>query len=81
MQLMTNVRICESTAIECLKKFVTNVILIFENEYLQKSNSNDVQRLLKMGEDHRFPGMLGSIDCMHWQWNKMSYSMEKNVHD
>ncbi|XP_074358043.1 uncharacterized protein LOC141697528 [Apium graveolens] len=55
----------ESTAIECLKRFVTNVILIFESEYLRNPNSNDVQRLLKMGEDRGFPGMMGSIDCMH----------------
>ena len=62
------VRIGESTAIECLKKFVTGVIFIFESEYLRKPNSNDVQRLLKMGEDRGFDGMMGSIDCMHWQW-------------
>ncbi|XP_074376738.1 uncharacterized protein LOC141718253 [Apium graveolens] len=55
----------KSTAIECLKKFVTDIILIFENEYLRKPNSNDVQRLLKMGEARDFPGMMGSIDCMH----------------
>lgn len=42
------VRISESFAIECLKIFVTNVILIFESEYLRNPNSNDVQRLLKM---------------------------------
>ncbi|XP_063939717.1 uncharacterized protein LOC135148430 [Daucus carota subsp. sativus] len=62
------VRIGESTAIECLKKLVTDVILVFENEYLRKPNSNDVRRLLEMGEARGFPGMMGSIDCMHWQW-------------
>ncbi|CAM8996354.1 unnamed protein product [Rhodiola kirilowii] len=62
------VRIGESTAIECLKKSVTDVIVIFEGEYLRKPNSNDVQRLLEMGEARGFPGMMGSIDCMHWQW-------------
>ncbi|XP_017250657.1 uncharacterized protein LOC108221279 [Daucus carota subsp. sativus] len=62
------VRIGESTAIECLKKFVTDVILVFEEEYLRKPNSNDVWRLLEMGEARGFPGMMGSIDCMHWQW-------------
>ena len=59
------VRIGTSTTIECLKKFVTNVILIFESEYLRKPNSNDV-RLLKIGEVRVFPGMMDSIDCMHW---------------
>ena len=42
------VRIGESTAIECLKKFVTDVILVFENEYLRKPNSIDIRRLLEM---------------------------------
>ena len=62
------VRIGEITAIEFLKKFVSGVIMIFEGEYLQTPNSNDVQRLLQMGEARGFPGMMGSIDCMHCQW-------------
>ncbi|XP_062162007.1 uncharacterized protein LOC133869045 [Alnus glutinosa] len=38
-------------------------------ESLQRSpNSNDVARLLEVGETRGFPGMLGSIDCMHWTW-------------
>ncbi|XP_074326893.1 uncharacterized protein LOC141664837 [Apium graveolens] len=59
------VRIGESIAVEGLKKFVSNVITIFEGEYLRKPNSNDMQRLLQMGEARGFPGMMGSIDCMH----------------
>ncbi|QHO02203.1 Putative nuclease [Arachis hypogaea] len=62
------VRIGESTTIECLEKFVEGVISVFEDEYLRKPNPNDVQRLLQMAEGRGFPGMLGSIDCMHWQW-------------
>ncbi|XP_072087125.1 uncharacterized protein [Arachis hypogaea] len=44
------------------------VISVFEDEYLQKLNPNDVRRLLQMAEGRGFPSMLGSIDCMHWQW-------------
>ncbi|XP_074374120.1 uncharacterized protein LOC141714502 [Apium graveolens] len=58
----------ESTPVECLKFFVFNVITIFEGEYLRKPNSNNVQRLLQMGEARGFPVMMGSINCMHWQW-------------
>ncbi|XP_057744708.1 uncharacterized protein LOC130962519 [Arachis stenosperma] len=56
------------STIECLKKFVEGVISVFEDEYLRKPKPNDVQRLLQMAEGRGFPGMLGSIDCMHWQW-------------
>ncbi|XP_072087227.1 uncharacterized protein [Arachis hypogaea] len=61
------VHIDESTIIECLKKFVGGVILVFEDEYLRKPNSNDVRHLQQMAEGRGFPGMLGSIDCIHWQ--------------
>ncbi|XP_052114186.1 uncharacterized protein LOC107478467 [Arachis duranensis] len=61
------VRIGESTTIECLEKFVEGVISVFEDEYLRKPKLNDVQYLLQMAEGCGFPGMLGSIDCMHWQ--------------
>ncbi|XP_057760907.1 uncharacterized protein LOC130981326 [Arachis stenosperma] len=62
------VRIGESTTIECLEKFVKGVILVFEDEYLRKPNPNKVRRLLQIAEGRGFPGMLGSIDCIHWQW-------------
>ena len=60
------VRIGESTLVNCLKKFVYNVIMIFESEYLRKLNANDREHLLQMGEARDFPSMMGSIVCMHW---------------
>ncbi|XP_057445383.1 uncharacterized protein LOC130737585 isoform X1 [Lotus japonicus] len=62
------VRIGESTAIECLERFVTGVNEIFGAQYLRRPNKEDTTRLLQMGESRGFPGMLGSIDCMHWEW-------------
>ncbi len=62
------VRIGESTAIESFKKFVKAVISIFSDEYLRSPNSNDIAKLLTIGQNRRFPRMLGSIDCMHWKW-------------
>uniref|UniRef100_A0A2N9IY19 Uncharacterized protein n=1 Tax=Fagus sylvatica TaxID=28930 RepID=A0A2N9IY19_FAGSY len=55
------VRIGESTAIESLKKFVEALISIFSDEYLRSLNSNDIARLLTIGQNRGFPGMLGSI--------------------
>ena len=66
------VRIGETTALESLKKFVTAVIDVFSEEYLRKPNNEDIARLLAHGERRGFPGMLGSIDCMHWKWKNCS---------
>ena len=62
------VRIGETTTLESLKKFITAVIDVFSEEYLRKLNNEDIARLLAHGERRDFPGMLGSIDCMHWKW-------------
>ena len=61
-------RIGETTAIESLKRFVKVVIEVFGDEYLRSPNTNDLARLLAKGKERGFPGMLGSIDCMHWKW-------------
>ncbi|XP_066308259.1 protein ALP1-like [Miscanthus floridulus] len=60
------VRIGESTALESLRRFVAAVVEIFGDEYLRYPNEADTARLLALGEQQGFPGMLGSIDCMHW---------------
>lgn len=60
----------ESTVIESLRNFVKAVLIeIFENEYLRSPNQNDICRLLEMGEERGFSGMLGSIDCMRGNAN------------
>ncbi|CAL8169259.1 unnamed protein product [Prunus armeniaca] len=62
------VRIGETTSIESMKRFVQAVIDIFGENYLRRPNNADISRLLTEGESRGFPGMLGSIDCMHWKW-------------
>ncbi|XP_021317703.1 uncharacterized protein LOC110435921 [Sorghum bicolor] len=62
------IRIGESTALESLHKFVTAVVQIFEAEYLRYPSEADIARLLAVNEKSGFPDMLGSIDCMHWEW-------------
>ena len=60
------VRIGESTALESLRRFVITVVQVFGPEYMRLPNEHDTARLLTIGESRGFPGMLGSIDCMHW---------------
>ncbi|KAL5184753.1 hypothetical protein HKD37_17G048410 [Glycine soja] len=62
------VRIGECTATQCLPKFVRGVNEIFGQKYLRRLNNNDINRLLHIEDARGFPDMLGSIDCMHWEW-------------
>ncbi|XP_028112219.1 uncharacterized protein LOC114310447 [Camellia sinensis] len=58
-------RIEESTAMNSLFYFVKAVVEIYSDQYLRLPNNNDIARLLAVGKSRGFPGMLGSIDCMH----------------
>lgn len=58
----------ESTILSSLRRFVRAIVEIFGDEYLRSPNQDDTNRLLAIGEQKGFPGMLGNIDCMHWKW-------------
>jgi hypothetical protein len=58
----------ESTALECVKEFAHTIIDVYEVEYLRTPNQSEVHQILQEIEARGFPGMLGSIDCMHWEW-------------
>ena len=61
-------RLGDSTARLCLANFTDAIILLFGDEYLRSPTDEDLQRLLDVGEVRWFPGIIGSIDCMHWEW-------------
>ncbi|XP_024008018.1 uncharacterized protein LOC112084005 [Eutrema salsugineum] len=61
-------RLGASTALLCLENFTEGIINLFGDEYLRRPTPQDLQQLLDIGESHGFPGMIGSIDCMHWEW-------------
>ncbi|XP_020267155.1 uncharacterized protein LOC109842705 [Asparagus officinalis] len=75
------VKIGESTAIECTRKFCEGVIALFQDEYLRRPNVEDLQRLLQVGQERGFPGMIGSIDCMHWQWKICPKAWQGRLND
>ncbi|CAH9105097.1 unnamed protein product [Cuscuta epithymum] len=62
------VKIGESTTIESMKRFCQSIVQIYGGQYLRRPNDNDIARLLDIGKQRGFPGMLGSLDCMHWKW-------------
>ena len=61
-------RIDDSTDIESLRRLVRAIIEVFVDEYLRSPNEQGTARLLASAEHRGFPGMLGSLDCMHWVW-------------
>jgi transposon-encoded protein len=58
----------ETTAKDILKHFVEAIVNVYQEQYLRKPNPQDIARLKHAGAERGFPGMLGSVDCMHWQW-------------
>ncbi|CAL2231697.1 unnamed protein product [Prunus armeniaca] len=62
------VRMGKSTTLEALVRFCDAVETLYTRDYLRRPTPRDLQRLLQKAEAQGFPGMIGSIDCMHWQW-------------
>ena len=62
------IRSAEATNLDSCKKFVIVVCEVLGEQYLRSPNKEDTARLLAIGEERGFPGMLGSIDCMHQGW-------------
>ncbi|XP_071688070.1 uncharacterized protein [Rutidosis leptorrhynchoides] len=59
----------EQTSILCLDYFCMCIITLYKKEYMRSPNAHDVARLHSAHEErHGFRGMLGIIDCMHWEW-------------
>jgi len=58
----------ESTVLECVREFATTIIQLYESEYLRAPTQSELSRILAGNEARGFPGMIGSIDCMHWEW-------------
>ncbi|XP_024200177.1 uncharacterized protein LOC112203442 [Rosa chinensis] len=61
-------RMPESTAIENLSRFCGTIVTIYQERYLRAPTTEDLDMLLQRAERRGFPGMIGSLDCMHWQW-------------
>ncbi|XP_052619660.1 uncharacterized protein LOC111898554 [Lactuca sativa] len=59
----------ERTSREALENFCYGIVQMYKAEYLRRPTSTDIQKLYEAHEArHGFPGMLGSIDCTHWNW-------------
>jgi hypothetical protein len=64
------IRMGKSTILEIVNQFTRTIIAIYGATYLRQPNSEDIFSLLHVPEHRGFPGMLGSLDCMHWEWER-----------
>jgi hypothetical protein len=46
---------------------------MFGEEYLRQPTAEDMAHLLSINASGRFSGMLGSIDCMHYEWKNFPF--------
>ncbi|XP_041995938.1 uncharacterized protein LOC121746081 [Salvia splendens] len=61
-------RMSSTATRDSLMHFVDGVISCFGATYLRRPTEQDMAKLLYVADQRGFPGMIGSIDCMHWQW-------------
>ena len=66
----------ESTAIDCLYRFCRPIVAVFGAKHLRSPNAEDTAQILENNEARGFPGMLGSIDCMHWSWKNCPFAWQ-----
>ncbi|XP_058772329.1 uncharacterized protein LOC131646246 [Vicia villosa] len=75
------IKIGGTTAFECLRRFCKGIIRLYEQVYLRAPTQDDLQRILHVSEMRGFPGMIGSIDCMHWEWKNCPKAWEGMLND
>jgi hypothetical protein len=69
-------RMSKSTCHKAMYRICEAVIMVFGEYYLREPNTDDTVRLLSINKSRGFPGMLGSIDCLHWQWKNCHFGWQ-----
>ncbi|GJZ19129.1 ALP1-like protein isoform X1 [Tanacetum coccineum] len=69
-------QIAERTSRECLDNFTKCIHVLYNHKFLRRPSATDIEKTYKLHEEkHGLPGMLGSIDCMHWDWKNCPKSL------
>ncbi|KAI5317994.1 hypothetical protein L3X38_037702 [Prunus dulcis] len=74
-------RMGKSTTLEALVRFRQAVETLYTSDYLRRPTPRGLQRLLQKAEARGFSGMIGSIDCMHWQWKNCPTAWQGSQND
>ncbi|GJR06070.1 ALP1-like protein [Tanacetum coccineum] len=69
-------QIVERTSRECLDHFTKCIHVLYYDKFLRRPTATDIKKIYELHEEkHGLPGMLGSIDCMHWDWKNCPKSL------
>jgi hypothetical protein len=61
-------RMAKTTVQQCVDKFCQAIVVTYSEEYLRRPTIAEQRDLMAINEERGFPGMIGSLDCMHWEW-------------
>jgi hypothetical protein len=73
-----HMRMGESTCLEAMYNFCRGVVAMFGHNYLRAECLGHSSARGDWGFSG-FPWMLGSIDCMHWEWKNCSLGWQGAV--
>ena len=59
----------EVTISKYLKKFAVGVVELYGEKYLRSPTEEDIMMYCNKNAERGFPGMFGSIDCVHFEWD------------
>ncbi|GKA87560.1 RNA-directed DNA polymerase, eukaryota [Tanacetum coccineum] len=73
-------QIAERTSRECLDHFTKCIHVLYYDKFLRRPTATDIQKTYELHEEkHGLPEMLGSIDCMHWDWKNCPKSFDMHI--
>ncbi|GKC67982.1 RNA-directed DNA polymerase, eukaryota [Tanacetum coccineum] len=78
-------QIVERCSRECLDNFTKCIYILYVEEYLRKPSSKNIEKTYALHEEkHGLQRMLGSINCMHWDWKNcpkvLHWQFKRNDH-
>ncbi|GJX63676.1 protein arginine N-methyltransferase 1.6 [Tanacetum coccineum] len=69
-------QIAERCSRQCLENFTKCIHVLYVEKFFRKPTSSDIEKTNELHEEkHGLPGMLGSIDCIHWEWRNCPKSL------
>ncbi|KAM1182985.1 hypothetical protein ACFX2J_001350 [Malus domestica] len=58
----------ESTCLDTFAEFCDTIVQLYKDEHFREPNQENLDQLIRKAEDCGCLGMIGSLDCMHWDW-------------